>query len=70
MSSKRQLRRRGCDGKIRHETIQDGYAAQSGHCRTFGETLGVYFCRFCKGYHLGHPRGETRLTRNNFKEVR
>jgi hypothetical protein len=67
MSSKRSLRRRGCEGKVRHETITDAYAAQSGHARTFGETLGVYWCTFCRGWHLGHT--QQKRTRSNFKEA-
>ena len=68
MSSKRNLRRRACVGKVAYTELGDAYAAQTGHARTFGETLGVYWCQFCRHYHLGHPPTQKR-NRTNFKEV-
>jgi hypothetical protein len=49
MSSKRHLRRRGCEGKLRHVSLSDACAAQSGHARSYGETLRVYWCTFWWG---------------------
>ena len=69
MSSKRHLRRRGCEGKCRHASLGDAYAAQTGHARSYRETLGIYFCQFCRAYHLGHPITSQKRTRRNFKEV-
>jgi hypothetical protein len=69
VSSKRNLRRRMCEGKRSYSTIKGAYAAQTGHAQCFCETLAVYFCSFCKRYHLGHPFLSERRTRQNFKEV-
>ena len=68
MSSKRQLRHRGCMGKVAHAEIRDAYAAQYGHARTFGETLTVYWCRFCRHFHFGHSPLSEKRTRASFKE--
>lgn len=69
MASKRAIRRRMCRGKRGYVTIGGAYAAQRGHARHHGETLNLYFCPFCRHYHLGHPFLSERRTRQNFKEV-
>lgn len=58
-----------CLGKNRHETVADAYTAQTAHAKAFGETLAVYFCTFCRSWHIGHPGGEAPRTRSNFKEL-
>jgi len=68
MASKRQIRRRACLGKRGYMSLRSAFDAQAGHCATFGETLGVYWCQWCHHYHLGHPPGPRR-TRGNFKEL-
>jgi len=54
MSSKRHLRRRSCQGKIRHASQ---FAALL-HIRSFGARLDrevePYACHFCHGWHIGH----------------
>lgn len=55
MSSRRRLRRKACDGKVRHGT-------ESEALRTMfamrGRRLNVYRCSYCNGFHVGHrPRG-------------
>ncbi len=55
MASKRRLRRKSCDGKVRHADAAGGLAhigrlARSGS----GGSMNVYRCQFCKGYHIGH----------------
>lgn len=59
MSSKRHIRRRGCEGKQRHTT----HGRAAAHIRSLRashnyrpEWLQVYRCKFCKGYHVGHAR--------------
>ncbi|MDY7027968.1 MAG: hypothetical protein SVR04_06700 [Spirochaetota bacterium] len=53
MSSKRRIRRRSCEGKVRHESLEAAKIA----CREMrrqGEIVRPYHCRFCGGYHVGH----------------
>ncbi len=47
MSSKRGIRRRSCEGKVRYETADEAWR-MAHHGTT------VYQCGFCKAYHLGH----------------
>ncbi len=69
MASRRRARRRfynaSCRGKVRYPTraaaqiqlrlmLQRGLALQ----------LKGYFCRFCRSYHIGHPRGSGRYLRS------
>lgn len=57
MASKRRLRRKGCEGKIRHET----YGEAAHHRRRLRKPdIDIYHCRFCGGWHVGHP-GSRRL---------
>jgi len=41
-------RYRGCDRKVRYETIKEANTAKS------DIPLRVYFCRYCEGYHRTH----------------
>lgn len=58
MSSKRAIRRRACQGKVRHAEETHAYAAlRSLHARgrvAVHEHMGVYRCGFCGGWHTGH----------------
>jgi hypothetical protein len=60
MSSKRAIRRRGCEGKQRHESIGRAWAAMQSLVRSgkiYGTVPRPYRCQFCHGWHLGHmPR--------------
>ena len=48
--------RRQCAGKQRHESKGKAEAHLRAFSRRYGPTkMQVYFCRFCKGYHVGHP---------------
>lgn len=49
MSSKRRIRRRSCEGKIHHKD-QTGAI---GHCKSLGEGVCPYKCKFCHGWHVG-----------------
>lgn len=59
MASKRRLRRRQCEGKVRHKTKADAWAAirtmhrKHGYCGN----LQPYPCKFCGGWHVGHRKG-------------
>lgn len=56
MASKRAVRRRSCEGKVRHASHTDAIIALSvmkraGKCQSDAR---VYRCKFCGGYHIGH----------------
>ena len=57
MASKRAVRRRSCQRKVRHET----HAAAPQALRLLTLSKGfqghqiIYRCAFCGGYHYGHP---------------
>jgi hypothetical protein len=55
MSSKRRLRRRGCEGKHRHPTLEEAQAHIVSLARSYGARgLRPYRCKFCGAYHVGH----------------
>ena len=56
MSSKRRIRRRSCEGKIRH---RDSFEATSHVKGLGGFPYHVYKCKFCKGYHVGRYNEHT-----------
>lgn len=58
MASKRRLRRKQCEGKIKHETAQKAQVAITSLIRNRGHQgqLHVYQCSFCGKYHTGHRR--------------
>lgn len=59
MSSKRRLRRRTCERKVRHASEQDGLAALRSLRRSGdNDVMNVYHCRFCGGWHTGHTPGQ------------
>lgn len=54
MASKRRIKRNSCIGKIRHKTSA-GAEAHAKELRDKGERVWPYRCRFCGGWHVGHP---------------
>lgn len=62
MSSKRAIRRRACNGKVRHASAQDAHAAMKHLHRDKGDqgAMNAYHCQFCGGYHIGHRPGVKR----------
>ena len=61
MASKRRIRRNSCTDKRRYESASQARAAISGLFRRKGYQgyLQAYPCRFCGGFHFGHPpKGE------------
>jgi cytochrome c5 len=68
MSSKRRIRNKQCIDKKRHKSIEDAYAARSGHVGAFGKQLHASYCQFCHGWHIGHPKQKP-LNRQNFKLI-
>ena len=57
MSSKRAIRRKACEGKIKHNSRNDAWAAR--RKLPFDESpMNIYKCKFCKKWHIGHrPEG-------------
>lgn len=53
MSSKRHVRRKQCDGKIRHASAQD--AGYHRHLLNVKDPapMSVYRCKFCGAFHVG-----------------
>lgn len=60
MSSKRRIRRKSCEGKKRY----DNEAEARKQCNWFwyerDARLNVYKCKFCGGFHIGHPDRKTK----------
>lgn len=56
MSSKRAIRRRACDGKVRHETSWEARKAirDLNRKRGYQGPMNAYKCKFCGGFHVGH----------------
>lgn len=54
MSSKRRIRYRSCESKVRHE---DSGAAKAHMRRMKSGGYQVYRCKFCGGYHVGRRKG-------------
>lgn len=55
MASKRRVRRNGCDGKIRYASKDAADQAARRASKQSGQWISGYGCRFCKGFHIGHP---------------
>lgn len=58
MSSKRHLRRRACRSKARYNEREDAKRAAWEARQRTGSLIWPYGCRWCKGYHIGHPPKE------------
>jgi hypothetical protein len=57
MGSKRHIRRKSCEGKVRHLNYGAAYGAYFSLLRKnqVGQNLiHVYHCQFCNGFHIGH----------------
>jgi hypothetical protein len=56
MASKRRIRRKACEGKVRHATQAAAMTALKKLQRTKGRQglLVAYRCKFCRGFHFGH----------------
>ena len=66
MSSKRRLRRKACQGKIRHKTDGAAFYAAS----KTGDGCAHYRCEFCSGYHVGHPPSSVKGLRPGINDNR
>lgn len=56
MASKRAVRRKQCDGKVRHPTQAVAANARRALIKAKGwtGTINTYRCPFCGGWHIGH----------------
>lgn len=60
MASKRHIRRRGCESKIRHEQANHAEgAARSMHERFPHQQFTWYGCHHCGGFHVTHDWQES-----------
>lgn len=59
MSSKRRLRRRQCESKVKHETLQQAWGAIRSMEKKRGHQgqMTVYRCGMCSKFHVGHAIG-------------
>lgn len=53
MASKRRLRRKACDGKVRFVDVATAKKTRH-YLKWDGKRINVYHCSFCHGYHIGH----------------
>lgn len=62
MASKRAIRRRACTGKHRYNSAAEAGRAivLLNHARGYQGTLTTYHCKFCGGFHFGHPPANVR----------
>jgi hypothetical protein len=54
MASKRRVRAKSCEGKVRHETMAKAYLS----AKKTGPDVHPYACRWCGKYHVGHEPGK------------
>lgn len=57
MSSKRALRRRSCERKVRYKSKKDAKRAiyRTNKRKGWAGHVQAYMCQFCGGWHFGHP---------------
>lgn len=48
-------RLRSCVWKIRYHTALEAVRAAARACERSGDYIAPYSCRFCHGWHIGHP---------------
>lgn len=54
MASKRRLRRKACEGKVRYKSSKSAHNEAMRRSRMTGHRLNSYRCEFCGGHHIGH----------------
>lgn len=55
MASRRRLRKKSCDGKKKFTDQESAGRAAAYRTRLHGRWITPYRCKFCGGYHIGHP---------------
>jgi hypothetical protein len=67
MAPKRRLRRKSCEGKVKHETAGAAWIAAK---RTGdGHETKPYKCKWCGKWHVGH-RPHEKTTRSDYRLLR
>lgn len=63
MASKRNLRRKSCEGKVRHQNKDGAIIAMKKLNKARGHQgqLHAYQCPFCGQWHIGHAPGRNGL---------
>jgi hypothetical protein len=61
MASKRRLRAKSCEGKMKHESMAKAHVA----AKHTGPDVHPYACRWCGKYHVGHPTHQAKMRRQN-----
>ena len=63
MASKRRLRRKACEGKQKHATRERAVAHLISLEKSKDATgLGIYLCKHCHHWHVGHTPGSRALS--------
>jgi len=60
MASKRNVRRKACKGKVRYGSASEANAAAYSRRLKTSEWIIGYGCKFCGGFHIGHPPANVR----------
>lgn len=63
VSSKRHVRRKQCEGKVRHATVTkalDHIRSLRFGGKSYSGSMNAYHCEFCGGYHVGHAINQQR----------
>jgi hypothetical protein len=60
MSSKRQLRRKQCEGKIKYPNLPEAERAARAMSKAVKQGLSAYKCKFCGMFHMGHTPAKVR----------
>jgi hypothetical protein len=61
LASKRHLRRRSCEDKVRFESLASASAAlRRAYRREYRAPMTTYRCKFCGGWHYGRIPGRYR----------
>ena len=60
MASKRQVKKKTCEKKVPHKTLQSAILVSRKMRDRTGQVLDAYFCRNCGFYHIGHRQQGTR----------
>lgn len=67
MASKRRIRRKQCTGKVRHQERTSAVEQLIKVNKKAMVKLACYYCKFCKGYHIGHTPNKIRRLMDNKK---
>jgi hypothetical protein len=57
MASKRHIRRRSCENKVRHADFEGALAHSKRQRAVHGEIVVPYACTLCGGWHVGRRSG-------------